>query len=530
MPEILSTLTAVLPWLAPLALLAIALYLGTQAVPRADTRLRLPEWAALAGTGFGLIAALNLAVNGAGTVAFPGALGEIFSIRVDIVSVAMTLTVSFVGWVVLRFSRVALDGETRHTLFMAQMSATLACVLLLVGAGNLVQLVLAWAAVGVGLHRLILFYADRPGAQRAARKKTVSGIAGTTALVAAAALLIHGFGTADIATIAEAARAGDVPGTIWLAAILLAIAAIFKSALIPAHGWLTEVMEAPTPVSALLHAGVVNAGGFLLIRFADVLLAAPGVLAVLALVGGLSALVGAAVALTQPAVKTALAWSTCAQMGFMVLQCGLALFPLALLHIVAHSLYKAHAFLASGSAVEQVASIRRPGPVAVPNLAAVGRAFGLALAIYVGVGLLFGLWSKPPQTIALGAILILGVAYLIAQGLADAAPKALTKHTAILSVLATLGYFAFQTGATALAGTTLPAPPAPDGLIWAVIVLAVASFGFAAVAQATFPLWAGHPAAAGIRVHLMNGLYLNALTDRMTGHWTAKPIKKGENA
>ncbi|MGR3197672.1 MAG: ABC transporter substrate-binding protein, partial [Paracoccus sp. (in: a-proteobacteria)] len=117
----------------------------------------------------------------------------------------------------------------------------------------------------------------------------------------------------------------------------------------------TEVMEAPTPVSALLHAGVVNAGGFLLIRFADVLVAVPGVLAVLALIGGFSALIGAAVALTQPAVKTALAWSTSAQMGFMVLQCGLALFPLALLHIVAHSLYKAHAFLASGDAVREVA-------------------------------------------------------------------------------------------------------------------------------------------------------------------------------
>lgn len=526
----LLSLTPFLPWLAPLTLLAIALGLTLRPVPRADARLRLPELAALAGVVFSAITALNLAVNGAATFGLPGLLGQVFSVRIDIVSVAMTLTVSFVGWVVLRFSRVALDGETRQNPFMAQMSATLACVLLLVSAGNLVQLVLAWAAVGLGLHRLILFYADRPGAQRAARKKTVSGIVGTTALLAAAALLIHGFGTADIATIAEAARAGDVPGLVWLAALLLAVAAVFKSALIPAHGWLTEVMEAPTPVSALLHAGVVNAGGFLLIRFADVLLAVPGVLALLALIGGFSALIGAAVALTQPSVKTALAWSTCAQMGFMVLQCGLALFPLALLHIVAHSLYKAHAFLSSGGAVEQVASIRRPGPVAVPNLRAVGRAFTLALAIYVSVGILFGLWAKPPQTIALGAILILGVAYLIAQGLADAAPRELTKRTAILSVLATLGYFTFQTGATALAGATLPAPPAPDGLIWAVIVLAVASFGVAAVAQATFALWARHPAAAGMRVHLMNGLYLNALTDRMTGHWTAKPAKKGDVA
>ncbi len=86
--------------------------------------------------------------------------------------------------------------------------------------------------------------------------------------------------------------------------------------------------------------------------------------------------------LTQPAVKTSLAWSTVAQMGFMILQCGLALFPLALLHIVAHSLYKAHAFLASGGAVDLVASIRRPGPVAIPGPAAVMRAFLIAVPIY----------------------------------------------------------------------------------------------------------------------------------------------------
>ena len=143
---------------------------------------------------------------------------------------------------------------------------------------------------------------------------------------------------------------GYLPLTI-AAAALLAIAALLKSAQFPTHGWLTEVMETPTPVSALLHAGVVNAGGFLLIRFADVMLQAPVVLAVLVMVGGFTALFGSLVMLTQSAVKTSLAWSTVAQMGFMILQCGLALFPIALLHIVAHSLYKAHAFLASGSAI-----------------------------------------------------------------------------------------------------------------------------------------------------------------------------------
>ncbi len=508
--------------LAPFALAASALALRLDPPSRGHWRLRLPEIAALAALAGAAVCAVDLAVAGPSTSPLIGIASVGLSARLDIVSIAMTLTVAFVGWIVLRFSRVALDGEARQPAFMGWMAATIACVLLLVGAGNVFQLGFGWVATSITLHRLLLHYPDRPRARRAARKKALSAGVASGALVIACALLLAAFGTSDIATINSAAQADAGRGQLWLVALLLAVAAIFKSALVPTHAWLTEVMEAPTPVSALLHAGVVNAGGFLLIRFADVLLTAPGVLAVLALVGGFSALLGAAVALTQPAVKTALAWSTCAQMGFMVLQCGLALFPLALLHIVAHSLYKAHAFLASGGAVTEVASIRRPGPVAVPDLRAVARAFGLALALYVLVGLAFGIMSKPPQAIALGAILIFGVVYLIAQGLADLAPRALAWRTVAMSVAATVAYFALQQGVTWLSAGILPAPPPPDGLIWATIVLALASFAVAAVAQTTFPLWAWHPAAADLRVHLMNGLYINAVLERCAGRWAAK--------
>lgn len=508
--------------LTPLTLAIAAVTMALRPPARADWQLRLPEIAALFALGLTLIAAGHLAVSGPSTSPLIGVSAIGLSARIDIVSVALTLTVTFVGWVVLRFSRVALDGEERQPEFMAWMSATIACVLLLVGAGNVVQLAVGWIATGITLHRLLLFYPDRPRAQRAARKKAISSHIANAAMVTACGFLVWTFGTSDIATINAAAQTYDGSGILSVGALLLAVAAIFKSALVPTHGWLTEVMEAPTPVSALLHAGVVNAGGFLLIRFADVLLAASGVLAVLALVGGFSALVAAAVALTQPAVKTALAWSTCAQMGFMVLQCGLALFPLALLHIVAHSLYKAHAFLASGGAVGEVRAIRRPGPVAAPDLGAVARAFGLALALYIVVGLAFGIAAKPPQAIALGAILIFGVVYLIAQGLADLAPRALTWRTVALSVTATFAYFSFQQAATWVSSGTLPSPPPPDGLMWATIVLALVTFALAAVAQTTFPLWASHPAAVGLRVHLMNGLYLNAISERLLGRWNAR--------
>ena len=145
--------------------------------------------------------------------------------------------------------------------------------------------------------------------------------------------------------------------------------------------------------------------------------------------------------LTQPAVKTSLAWSTVAQMGFMMMECGLGLFPLALLHLVAHSLYKAHSFLAAGGAVERIVAAQRPGPVAVPSVRAVGRAFLVALGLYAAIGVAFDIRDAPPQAIALGAILIFGVAYLIAQGLADAAPRVLTRRLVVFSLAASLGYF-----------------------------------------------------------------------------------------
>jgi NAD(P)H-quinone oxidoreductase subunit 5 len=476
-----------------------------------------------------VVAAGSLAVlilRGSGTSGLISIGGIGLSARIDAVSVTMLLLVSFVGWIVVRYCRTYLDGETRQGAFTGWMCAALAAVLLLVQAGNLVQLVVAWVATSVALHRLLLFYPERLPAQRAARKKRLFSIMGTVALVLAAGLLRWVFGTADIAAINTLARSGNTEWPVLVAAALLATAALLKSAQFPTHGWLTEVMEAPTPVSALLHAGVINAGGFLIIRFADVMLLAPGALAVLAMVGGLTALFGALVMLTQPAVKTSLAWSTVAQMGFMMLQCGLALFPLALLHIVAHSLYKAHAFLASGGAVEQVAAIRRPGPVAVPDGAAVFRAFLISLAIYGVIGAAFGIGfgfeQKSPQALALGAILIFGVAYLMAQGLADAAPRPLTRRTALYASAAAIGYFALQTAAEWLMAGSLPATPAPGRLEWTLMALAVLSFGLVAVAQALFPLWAFHPAAAGLRVHLSNGLYVNAALDRMLGGWAAR--------
>lgn len=511
-----------LPLLAP-AILSIGAVFAFL-VPGCRPRLvpLLTEAAAVAAMLVALASTVLLIMQGAGGSPLIGQSGIGFSTRLDAVSASMLLLVSFIGWVVVRYAATYLDGEVRQGAFMGWLGLTLAFVLLLVLAGNLVQLVVAWIATSLCLHRLLLFYPERIAARRAARKKFITARIGDVALVGATAILAIGYASTDIATILNSARTGIGGGFALAAAGLLAVAALLKSAQFPTHGWLTEVMETPTPVSALLHAGVINAGGFLLIRFADVMVLAPGVLAVLVMIGGFTAIFGALVMLTQPAVKTSLAWSTVAQMGFMMLECGLALFPLALLHILAHSLYKAHSFLASGGAVESIAASRRPGAVAIPKAGAVARAFLSALALYVAVGIAFGFQHKSPQSIALGAILIFGVAYLLAQGFADAAPRALTWRTAVYAVATSIGYFALQFFAAWLTVGVLPPAPPPGALEWALLVLAVISFGLVAIGQAMFPLWAYHPAAAGMRVHLFNGFYANAVFDRLLGGWSIR--------
>lgn len=513
-------------FLAPLSAPALLLLAGASGFLDHGRRPKLApsvsEVASLLALLGAMVSAGGLILFGAGVSPAIALYGVGLSTRLDAVSVTMLLLVTFVGWIVVRYARTYLDGEARQGVFTGWLCLTLASVALLVTAGNLFQLVIAWIATSLFMHRLLLFYPERIAAQRAARKKFITARIGDAALLGAAFLLIAAYETPDIGAILAGARSGAGGGLAVAAAALLAVAAILKSAQFPAHGWLTEVMETPTPVSALLHAGVINAGGFLLIRFADVMLLAPGVLAALVMIGGFTALFGSLVMLTQPAVKTSLAWSTVAQMGFMIFECGLALFPLALLHIVAHSLYKAHSFLASGSAVERVASIRKPGPVAIPKAGAVARAFLAALAIYVLVGACFGFEHKSPQAIALGAILIFGVAYMLAQGFADAAPKALTRRTAVYAVATSVGYFTLQWAATSITPNVLPPPPAPGPLEWALIALTAASFGVVAVVQAMFPLWANHPAAAGLRVHLSNGLYANAVFDRLIGCWSVR--------
>jgi NAD(P)H-quinone oxidoreductase subunit 5 len=171
-------------------------------------------------------------------------------------------------------------------------------------------------------------------------------------------------------------------------------------------------MEAPTPVSALLHAGVVNIGGFVLIRLAELISLVPAAQVILVIAGSTTAVLASLVMMTRISIKVRLAWSTCAQMGFMLLEIGLGLYEVALLHLVAHSLYKAHAFLSAGDTVETSRHrdfLRNRNNVSSPLWYLSAALFSAAL-----VGASIWIWQSFLPTLALPTVTLL----ILALGLA----------------------------------------------------------------------------------------------------------------
>jgi NAD(P)H-quinone oxidoreductase subunit 5 len=296
----------------------------------------------------------------------------------------MAVLVQFLGTVIGVFSSRYLQGEPGQPRYAAALGSVLAAVHLLLLADHWLVLVVAWAAVGLALERLLCFYADRPFALLAAHKKRLADRLADLLLLAAAALAWQEVGSGSLSDLWRHLESGAPSIALQASAICLAMAVVLRTALLPVHGWLIQVMEAPTPVSALLHAGVINLGGFVLIRFAPLLEAAPIARWLLVGVGLATALLAGLVMLTRISIKVRLAWSTVAQMGFMVMECGLGLYTLALLHLIGHSLYKAHAFLAASTAVESARLRTMRGSVA-PSVASLFVAPLLSVGLVAAV-------------------------------------------------------------------------------------------------------------------------------------------------
>lgn len=273
-------------------------------------------------------------------------------------SVVFGLLVQGLGLVIGTFSARYLQGESRQLHYIGWLAAVLGSVQLLVVTQHWLVLIASWAAVGLAMQRLLCFYEERPFARLAAQKKHLADRVADLLLISAAALAWYEVGQGSFFAIEQHLAQTTAGPALQVSAIALVLAVIIRTALFPAHGWLTQVMEAPTPVSALLHAGVVNLGGFILIQLAPLLEAVPAARWILIIMGLATALLAGLVILTRISIKVRLAWSTIAQMGFMVLECGLGLYTLAALHLIGHSLYKAHAFLRASSIVRDT-SIQR---------------------------------------------------------------------------------------------------------------------------------------------------------------------------
>jgi NAD(P)H-quinone oxidoreductase subunit 5 len=519
-------------WLAAAGPAALA-GIGILAVRPSGLSIRRITWlaeaAALLALGTALATAVAVAVQGSLRSSMLGLNGIGLSLYADRLSAVMVCLVAFVGAIVVAYSRTYMEGDPGHARFTGRLCLALSAVLLVILSGNLFLFTVAWFCTSMALNQLLLFYPERPAALLAARKKFVASRLGDLCLIGACVLLYRTFGSLDYAAIfagADAMRdAAQAPAAAHAIAILLVCTAMLKSAQFPTHGWLIEVMETPTPVSALLHAGIINAGGFLVIRFSDVITLSLPSLHILALLGGFTALFGSVVMLTQTSIKVSLAWSTVAQMGFMMLECGLGAFSAATLHIVAHSFYKAHAFLSSGSVIDIYRTSFTPNPGGKPHPLRWLFAIGGVLAVTFLFSMVTGYTiTARPGVFTLAAVLLLSLTHLVANGIDERPNGYVVGRVLAMACFVAIAYFGLQFGSDYLLEDSLPKTQPLRGpfgvLLVAMIVGSYACVTFlqgSAVKHQARPLW------QALYAHVHSGLYVNTLANRLVLQYWPHP-------
>ena len=270
----------------------------------------------------------------------------------------LLVLVLFLAFIITRYAYSNLEGEAGQQRFLQWILLVVFSVMVTVSSNHLLVFFLAWVGISLSLHQLLMFYPERPRAALAAHKKFILARTAEVLLASAFVLLYNQHQTFFISEILAAYPAEILSWQEQTAAMLLALVALIKCAQLPVHGWLIQVVEAPTAVSALLHAGVINLGGFLLLAFAPLFSLVSAAQWLVLVVAGVSTVLSALIMMTRISVKVRLAWSTTTQMGLMLVECALGLYELALLHLLAHSCYKAHAFLNAGEVVNHYLQAR----------------------------------------------------------------------------------------------------------------------------------------------------------------------------
>ncbi|MEY3182343.1 MAG: hypothetical protein RLZ35_328 [Pseudomonadota bacterium] len=267
--------------------------------------------------------------------------------RLSILTIGLIL---FVGLCVTQFSMPYMKGDTRYKPFFVQLLSLIFSAILMVSANNMLLLFIFWALSNALLVRLMMhklsWKAAKASGMLAAKNYLISlGCIGS-------AFILFYLSTDQI-TIDLLIQSKTHSVLLMPALVLLAVGAMMQSAIWPFHRWLISSLNSPTPVSAIMHAGLINGGGFLLVRFAPLYLQHSILLNCLFFMGLLTAFLGTLWKLMQSDIKRMLACSTMGQMGFMFVQCGLGLFPAAVAHLIWHGIFKAYLFLSSNSAAQE---------------------------------------------------------------------------------------------------------------------------------------------------------------------------------
>lgn len=442
-----------------------------------------------------------------------------FSLRIDALSLIMYSMVLVIAYVVLKYSLNYMAGDHRFQRFLAMYSVVATSVLVLTISGNLLSIFLTWVLASVGLQQLLKLYPGRKKAIRAAKVKFVIARLADVTLLLAFILLYKITGTADLNTLlfdGATIRSIQASGEIELISVLLVLTAALKSVQFPFHTWLKGVLEAPTPVSALLHAGLLNAGPFLIIRFSPIFIIADNASALLITMGGLSAIFGSLVYITQSSIKTGLVYSSVGHMGFSLMLCGFGLYSAALLHLVSHSFYKAYSFLRSGSVVDDykamnVSLYQRTGHLRRVLIALVIAVMSYLIITYTVQA--FGTINA--VLVDIGYVILLGVFALLTYSIDTKNYFRVGLKATGLAVSVLTLFYLWEVGIEHLVHDVVPSSVAlsPSQMVAFAIILTGFTLATFLQAMVTVPAFAS--LANSLRVHLRNGLYIDSIYARI---------------
>src|ERR1700687_1907328 len=334
-----------------------------------------------------------------------------FNLLIDNLSIFMCLVITGVGGLIVTYAvgYMAAENDASYARFFTYMDIFVFSMLLLVLAGNFVFLIVGWALVGLSSYFLIGFWYHRRSAVLAARKAFVMNVIGDGGMILGAFVLFVSTHQTTYTGVFAAATNwcpenayctlvfhSDTP-SLELAAFLLLVGAVAKSAQIPLHTWLPDAMEGPTPVSALIHAAtMVTAGVYLVGRMHPIYDIAVYAHGAVAIVGAVTALFAATIAIVQTDIKRVLAYSTMSQIGYMFLAVGIGAYSAGFFHLLAHAFFKALLFMAAGNVIHSMhdeQDMRKYGGL-FRQLPRTGGAFLIGSLALVGVIPLVGFFSK----------------------------------------------------------------------------------------------------------------------------------------